>query len=916
METEEVIKVVDGIYKNILEKFNPGAKELISSGKTYLKALHGATAASRLFNDALAKIAVNAQQGGTTEIGSALNGIVRVYKEIQEQHMNILKAFYVDLLVPLETNLEKDTKVVQFEQKKFLQQHKVRVIEYGKATSNMKKYRKKKNNAEKELKSIQALEEEKIKLDLFCEQSLKNAMLQERRRYGFVLERQCSLAKHWMSYHSTGFKCIDSNIESWNDIATTREFLPQNVEQLFNRKLRTYNEDVSQQHSVASTLRKARSIDASCLDMRSLADIGNSSMNMPRAKSEYNLTSSPVESTITDRPVVKALYAYLSSGENQLSFLEDDKIILIGDRANKGWQYGENLRTQKSGWFPVAYVEFDEQNDTEETMWLNIETEQDNMLINSNENTLTRKSKSVYNEEESQPMTGDNTLSRPSKIQKAEKLHRPGPPPSLPAPIPQTNVPTNESQPEYSQNYSMEGESRALSQAGKAAGSTLNFRKTNKQMIDPKGIGTVYSSNDSGFSNEPPPQPDVDYSDEDCVPRIPIRTTRSDKNLNTNTLRDEKAENWRPVSAHIRQTNSFENLTEPTDPIDFNYKNNGHVDSKTVKRNKSFWKFSKSEDLLEGMALWKHRDLVSTENIRDDSGGGGVGASKSNMDLDKSSESMKAFMASAPTTLKRSQMRNGGTSVPAETLGNYKLTKSEIDKRVSNLNVDESTLYKKTSADKKSKMAPRKMAYDEDEQMYDEAPKRRNDTMKKHNKEHNLYNTDDTVNANERSNVYDDFSMEIQDTNFYDDDVVLMKTVKRKEILKQYYQSSGNDETEHNSSSSDPYCVVNDDQNKMNPPQSNNAYRKKSKSVSKNEQNYKEEFSTFRGYSQDKEKGDRYNQQTLLPRTRLSNSNKDSEPERMNSSNSNYRNESNRNDQTHGPWYDLWSNDYSGVQSS
>lgn len=63
-----------------------------------------------------------------------------------------LKAFYVDLLVPLETNLEKDTKVVQFEQKKFLQQHKVRVIEYGKATSNMKKYRKKKNNAEKELK--------------------------------------------------------------------------------------------------------------------------------------------------------------------------------------------------------------------------------------------------------------------------------------------------------------------------------------------------------------------------------------------------------------------------------------------------------------------------------------------------------------------------------------------------------------------------------------------------------------------------------------------------------------------------------------------------------------------------------------------------------------------------------------------
>lgn len=105
--------------------------------------------------------------------------VVNVNKEIQEQQMNIvrklkrrklplpnfltcsnclapqLKAFYVDLLVPLETNLEKDTKVVQHEQKKFLQQHKVRMESYQKAVSTMKKQRKKKatpENTEKELR--------------------------------------------------------------------------------------------------------------------------------------------------------------------------------------------------------------------------------------------------------------------------------------------------------------------------------------------------------------------------------------------------------------------------------------------------------------------------------------------------------------------------------------------------------------------------------------------------------------------------------------------------------------------------------------------------------------------------------------------------------------------------------------------
>jgi hypothetical protein len=63
-----------------------------------------------------------------------------------------IKAFYVDFILPLENNLEKDTKVISLEQKKFTQLHKLRVESFSKANNNMKKNRKKKNNAEKELK--------------------------------------------------------------------------------------------------------------------------------------------------------------------------------------------------------------------------------------------------------------------------------------------------------------------------------------------------------------------------------------------------------------------------------------------------------------------------------------------------------------------------------------------------------------------------------------------------------------------------------------------------------------------------------------------------------------------------------------------------------------------------------------------
>lgn len=185
-------------------------------------------------------------------------------------------------------------------------------------------------------------------------------MTQERRRYGFVLERQCSLAKHWMAYHQAGYQALETSVENWNEIAMTREFVPPNMDGMFTRRVRDrhhMNGDESERESITSALRKTRSIDASCMDMRSLGDcVSNSvSMHMPRAKSEFNLNETRSETGTWDRVIVRALFAYLSSGENQLSFLEGDRIALVGDRA-KGWQFGENLRTQKFGWFPIAYT--------------------------------------------------------------------------------------------------------------------------------------------------------------------------------------------------------------------------------------------------------------------------------------------------------------------------------------------------------------------------------------------------------------------------------------------------------------------------------------------------------------------------------------------------------------------------------
>lgn len=326
-------------------------------------------------------------------------------------------------------------------------------------------------------------------------------MTQERRRYGFVLERQCSLAKHWMAYHTAGKIELEQSVETWNDVANSREFLPPNVESMFKRKIRdnmSEDDSSSDRGSISSQLRKTQSIDASLLDMRSIGDVINNSMN--RAKSEYNLTSNTNLITAEmnhwdQRPVVRALYAYLSSGENQLSFLESDRIALVGERA-KGWQFGENLRTQMFGWFPVAYTEAEHDDTTSNWDAKPIDNTPESSLESTMVDDISihnQKMNNSYHEDASPTrMFGDTIMYRQSK-----QFHRvanggggsvgpggapkPGPPPTLPAPVPQPVVPSS-----YVKNHQISSSHSFSSSAGpppmvdkrRSGAATINITKS------------------------------------------------------------------------------------------------------------------------------------------------------------------------------------------------------------------------------------------------------------------------------------------------------------------------------------------------------------------------------------------------------------------------------------------------------
>ncbi|KAF7271615.1 hypothetical protein GWI33_015537 [Rhynchophorus ferrugineus] len=744
-----------------------------------------------------------------------------------------LKAFYVDLLVPLETNLEKDTKVVQSEQKRFLQQHKQRSETYSKAAAMMKKQRKKSRGStkaglamDKELKNMQVLEEEKTKLDAFCEQSLKNAMTQERRRYGFVLERQCSLAKHYLSYHNHGVETYSQHIEKWSDVAKTREYLPESVENIFSSRIRqisvwqdddlysnprspNFEED---RMSLNSQLRKTKSMDASCLDVRSMTEGGSPVNTLSRAKSEFNLNVSNMQDnghTPSRRPksmavppppswdtqLARALYAYLSSGENQLSFHEGDLIALIGER-NKGWQFGENLRTQCSGWFPLAYTEV-LLDDTLGSPSHHSDVGTSNQQHPNGTATPTNHVSSGGSG--GQVPSGSSTLEQPARmfgdtlhLNRANNATRQIrraigsnniPPPAAPAPVPTPSLPYQKSGGTLPQSQSTNfGSSRGenggaqYSAPGiKSSASTFNFstggppgpysthpapsrerpsagsglplhlQSKGGKIGGPVGNVSLHSSNDSGFSNDPPPQPEIDYSDDESTAgqtKLPIRRSRRDisGDSNNNTLLAPK------VPRHPRPKHKLSNSHGDLMENRYYASDSPDVSKVKVKRTKSFWKFGKnsSDDILEGMALWKHRDLV---------------------DLNEKPARHKV------TSLQRTRRVSRDHS-------------NDSDRTINNK--DHGTVQEKQLKKPKTPKARQKLAL-------------------KANKE---AEAEDIYGETKASSKYVD--------QFYDDDGdgLMMRTVNRKNILQQYADDISQAESEFASdiTSDDPYSIVVDDQ--------------------------------------------------------------------------------------------------------
>ncbi|XP_036816372.1 brain-specific angiogenesis inhibitor 1-associated protein 2 isoform X6 [Oncorhynchus mykiss] len=203
--TDEVHRITENVYKSIMEQFNPCLRNFVAMGKSYEKALS---------RDVLFQMA-------------------EVHRQIQMQLEDMLKSFHNELLTELEKKVELDARYLNAALKKYQMEHKSKGESLEKCQDELKKLRRKsqgsKNTSkygDKEMQYVETISSKQSDLDQYTAEGYKNALSEERRRYCFLVDRQCAVAKNSSSYHSKGKDLLAQKIPAWQQACADPTKLP------------------------------------------------------------------------------------------------------------------------------------------------------------------------------------------------------------------------------------------------------------------------------------------------------------------------------------------------------------------------------------------------------------------------------------------------------------------------------------------------------------------------------------------------------------------------------------------------------------------------------------------------------------------------------------------------------------------
>ncbi|XP_061604313.1 brain-specific angiogenesis inhibitor 1-associated protein 2-like protein 1b isoform X5 [Phyllopteryx taeniolatus] len=233
---EEVNKLTESTYKNVMEQFNPGLRNLVNLGKNYEKSVAAMTLAGRLYFDAMAKIGESAVVSPVSrELGTVLIGISEVHRKVFWEWEDNFKSFHGEILTELERKTDMDVKYMTATFKRYQAEHKVKQDSVEKSQADLKRLRRKsqgKNAGKyenKESECVETLTGRQTDMRLFIADGCREALLEEKRRFCFLVDKHCLFSYQMASLHDKARDILMAKLSGWQDRCNDAADMPESV---------------------------------------------------------------------------------------------------------------------------------------------------------------------------------------------------------------------------------------------------------------------------------------------------------------------------------------------------------------------------------------------------------------------------------------------------------------------------------------------------------------------------------------------------------------------------------------------------------------------------------------------------------------------------------------------------------------
>ncbi|XP_037332400.2 brain-specific angiogenesis inhibitor 1-associated protein 2-like protein 1b isoform X2 [Pungitius pungitius] len=375
---EEVTKLTESTYKSVMDQFNPGLRNLVNLGKNYEKSVAAMILAGKLYFDAMSKIGENAAVSPVSrELGVVLMDISEVHKKVNLELEENFKRFHRDIISELEKKTEMDVKYMTATFKRFQIEHRMKQDSLERSQADLKKLRRKSQgkNANKyenkESECLETLTSRQMDMQLFIAEGCKEALVEEKRRFCFLVDKHCMFSYQFASFHEKARDLLTTKLNSWQDQCSDTSDMPESILSMIEGlqtpiPITPLPSPSPSRHSVNTSAPPAPPLKAHTSPLANMFTQENNITTATRTTNnsidheDNNLARCVSVATglnnMVKRPRVRTIFPHTAGSNSTLiSFEEGDVITLLIPEERDGWMYGELEKSGKRGWFPSSY---------------------------------------------------------------------------------------------------------------------------------------------------------------------------------------------------------------------------------------------------------------------------------------------------------------------------------------------------------------------------------------------------------------------------------------------------------------------------------------------------------------------------------------------------------------------------------